>query len=215
MENEHANDNFCITIERGFGSGGKTIGMMLAKRLGVEYYDRDLSRLSSEFSGINERFFVQFDENVKSRLFRKYSKADLEAILSPDDEKFVSDDNLFRLQAKVISNLAQQETCVIIGRCSGFILRGKPNLLRLYVYAPLTVCTENVQERYGVSPSEARRLVTQTDINRRSYFKYYTGGLDWYDAQNYDLCINTAEIGFEKAADLVMAALKIRGLLHE
>ncbi len=215
MANEQEHDNFCITIERGFGSGGKTIGMMLAKRLGVEYYDRDLSRLSSEFSGINERLFVQFDENVKSRLFRKFSKADLEAILSPDDEKFVSDDNLFRLQAKVIGDLAKRENCIIIGRCSGFVLRGKANLLRLFVYAPLPVCTENVQERYGVTPSEARRLVTQTDVNRSSYFKYYTGGLHWHDARNYDLCINTAEISFEKAVELVLAVMRIRGMLHD
>ena len=81
---------FCITINRGFGSWGKTIGVKLAERLGVEYYDRDLSRLSSEYSGIDERLFVQYDENVRQKLFHKFSTADLNAIVSPDDKKFVS-----------------------------------------------------------------------------------------------------------------------------
>lgn len=209
-----AENRFCITIERGFGSGGKTVGAMLAERLGVEYYDRDLSRLSSEFSGIDERLFVQFDQNVRSRLFRKYSPADLEAILSPDDEKFVSDDNLFRLQARVINNLANRENCIIIGRCSGFVLRGKPNLLRVYIHAPLVNCTDNAQERYGLSQDEARQMVLKADANRRKYFKYYTGGLDWSDSVNYDLTINTAELSFEQAADMVMAAMKIRGMIE-
>ena len=206
-------NKFCITIERGFGSGGKTVGVMLAERLGVEYYDRDLSRLSSEYSGIDERLFVQFDNNVRSRLFRKYSPADLEAILSPDDVNFVSDDNLFRLQARVIANLAEHENCIIIGRCSGFVLTGKPNILRLYIHAPLDKCTANVQEHYGLSAEEARRMVIKADANRRKYYNYYTGGLDWSDSANYDLSINTAELTFEQAADMVLAALKVRGMV--
>lgn len=204
---------FCITIERGFGSGGKTVGMLLSERLGVEYYDRDLSRLSSEFSGIDERLFVQFDQNVKSRLFRKYSAADLKAVLSPDDEKFVSDDNLFRLQAQVIKNLSERENCIIIGRCSGFVLKGSPHLLRVYIHAPLENCVANSQERYGLSADDARRMIVNADANRRKYFKYYTGGLDWTDVSNYDLSINTAEISFEQATDLVMDAMKIRGMI--
>lgn len=203
---------FCITIERGFGSGGKTVGVILAQRLGVEYYDRDLSRLSSEFSGIDERLFVQFDQNVKSRLFRKYSPADLQAVLSPDDEKFVSDDNLFRLQAQVIKNLGEKENCIIIGRCSGFVLAGQPHLLRVFIHAPLANCVANAQERYGLSAEDARRMIVNADANRRKYFKYYTGQ-DWSDARNYDLSINTAELDFEQAADMVMAAMKIRGML--
>lgn len=210
---EATQGKFCITIERGFGSGGKTVGVILAERLGVEYYDRDLSRLSSEFSGIDERLFVQFDQNVRSRLFRKYSPADLKAVLSPDDEKFVSDDNLFRLQARVISDLAEHENCIIIGRCSGFVLKGKPNLLSVYVHAPMENCVANAQQRYGFSADEARKVITQADANRRRYYKYYTGGLDMEDACNYDLTINTAEITFEQAADMIMAAMRIRGML--
>jgi hypothetical protein len=204
---------FCITIHRSFGSGGRRIGKALAGRLGIEFYDRDLSRLSSEYSGINERLFVQYDENVKNRLFHKYSPADLNAIVSPDDEKFVSDDNLFRLQAQVIRNLAERENCIIIGRCAGYILSNDPHVVRVFINAPLDDCIKNVEENYGLSWQDARRLILKTDENRRAYYKYYTGGKQWDDAFNYDLSINTASIGFEKAADLILDYMKIRGLL--
>ena len=197
-------EKFCITINRSFGSWGKTIGMELAEKLGVEYYDRDISRLSSEYSGVAERLFVQYDETVRNKLFRKFSTADLNDIVSPDDKKFVSDDNLFRLQAKVIRNLAEKENCVIIGRCAGYVLTGLPYLVRLFIHAPFDVCVENVQTRFGMSPDEARRLVKRTNDNRRAYFKYYTGGRNWGGASNYDLTINTADIGYEKAVDLIL-----------
>lgn len=197
-------EKFCITINRSFGSWGKTIGMELAEKLGVEYYDRDISRLSSEYSGVAERLFVQYDETVRNKLFRKFSTADLNDIVSPDDKKFVSDDNLFRLQAKVIRNLAEKENCVIIGRCAGYVLTGLPYLVRLFIHAPFDVCVENVQTRFGMSPDEARRLVKRTNDNRRAYFKYYTGGRNWGEASNYDLTINTADIGYEKAVDLIL-----------
>ena len=199
---------FCITINRGFGSWGKTIGVKLAERLGVEYYDRDLSRLSSEYSGIDERLFVQYDENVRQKLFHKFSTADLNAIVSPDDKKFVSDDTLFKLQAKVIRNLAENENCIIIGRCAGYVLSGMPHLLRVFIHAPFDICVENVQNRFGLGPEEARRLVRQTDANRRAYFKYYTGGRNWAESTNYDLTINTAHIKNEKAVDLILEYLQ-------
>lgn len=206
---------FCITINRSFGSWGKTIGLKLAEKLGVECYDRDLSRLSAEYSGIHERFFVQYDETVRNRLFRKYSPADLNDILSPDDKKFVSDDNLFKLQAKVIQNLADKENCVIIGRCAGFVLAGRPQLVRVFVHAPLEVCIKNVQQRYGMGADEAKHLIEHTDANRRAYFKYYTGGKQWCDASNYDLTINTADIGSDRAVDLILDYLKIRSECSE
>lgn len=207
-------EKFCITIDRGFGSWGKTIGVKLATKLGVEYYDRDLSRLSSEYSGINERFFVNVDEqNVKNRLFRKSTPVDLNAILSPDDEKFVSDDNLFRLQGRVIRDLAEKENCVIIGRCGSYLLADMPHVVRVFVHAPMDVCIENVQLRYGVDAKKAERLIEQADTNRRAYYKYYTGGKIWGDAASYDLTINTARLGADKAVELILDYMRVRGVL--
>lgn len=205
-------DKFCVTIDRGFGSWGKTIGLKLAEKLGIECYDRDLSRLSADYSGINERFFVNVDEkNVKGHLFRRATPVDLNAILSPDDEKFVSDDNLFRLQARVIRDLAGKENCVIIGRCGSYVLADVPHSVRVFVHAPLDVCIKNVEQRYGVDAREAARLIEQADANRRAYYKYYTGGRVWGEAANYDLTINTARLGADKAVELILDYIRIRG----
>lgn len=205
-------EKFCVTIDRGFGSWGKTIGVKLSERLGVAYYDRDLSRLSADYSGINERFFVNVDEqNVKGRRFRKAAPVDLDAILSPDDEKFVSDDNLFRLQAKVIRDLAARENCVIIGRCGGYLLADVPHAVRVFVHAPMDVCIKNVEQRYAVDARKAAQLIEQADTSRRAYYKYYTGGKTWGDAANYDLTINTAKIGADKAVELILDYMQIRG----
>ena len=111
---------FVITVARGYGSGGKTIGKMLAEDLGVKYYDMELLRLASDESGINEHLFAEVDEKLKTpRLFKPRKSAYTGEVIPPDSEDFVSDQNLFNYQAKVIRDLAEKESCVIIGRQIG------------------------------------------------------------------------------------------------
>ena len=98
---------FVITIARGYGSGGKTIGKMLSKELGIPYYDRELLRFASEESGINERLFGLADEKAKGSLFKKKADYRVEP-LPPESDEFVSDDNLFNYQAKIIRQLAEK-----------------------------------------------------------------------------------------------------------
>ena len=114
--------NFVITIARGYGSGGRTIGRMLAKELDIPYYDRELLRLASDQSGINEALFANADEKIKGTLlFKKARAAYMGELIPPDSEDFVSNDNLFNFQAKVIRDLAATESCVIVGRCADFV----------------------------------------------------------------------------------------------
>ena len=128
-------DNFVITIARQYGSGGRTIGEELAKKLGISYYDKDIIRMASEESGIHEELFGRVDENVsaKQKLFAKTGiyKGEL---IPPQSKDFTSDENLFNYQAKVIRHLAETESCVIIGRCANMILKDYPNVLRVFVY---------------------------------------------------------------------------------
>ncbi len=200
--------NFVITISRGYGSGGKTIGKMLAERLGVSYYNRELLRMASEESGIHERFFGKADERVRTGLF-KQSGVYKGTLISPDSEDFVSDDNLFNYQAKVIKELAEKESCVIVGRCADYVLKDCANVVRVFVHAPLESCINTVMELYGVSRKEAEKTILTTDKQRSSYYMHYTGK-EWHDAENYDLCLNSAELGFEKCVEIVEAYLKIR-----
>jgi cytidylate kinase len=121
-------DNFVITIARQYGSGGRTIGEELAKKLGISYYDKDIIRMASEESGIHEQLFGRADENVstKQRFFAKSGiyKGEL---IPPQSKDFTSDENLFNYQAKIIRQLAETESCVIIGRCANMILKDYSN----------------------------------------------------------------------------------------
>ena len=193
-----------ITIARGFGSGGRTIGKLLAKRLDCDCYDNDLIRLASEESGINIELFGRADEKVKSSLFKRYNRSYGEYVLSPDSAEFVSDDNLFNYQAKIIRDLADKKDCIIIGRCGDHILRNHPGVIRLFIYADEETCIKHVVELYGMLPAEAKKNIEKIDKSRAAYYKYYTDK-NWYDVANYDLCINTSGMSFEEATDAIMA----------
>ena len=201
---------FVITIARGFGSGGRTIGRMLAERLDINYYDGELIRLASEESGINVELFGKADEHVKTSLFKRYNRSYGEKLIPPDSDEFVSDDNLFNYQAKIIRGLADKHNCIIIGRCGDYILKDYPNAIRLFIYADKETCINTVSEMYGVLPKEAASRIEAIDKARAAYYRYYTNK-NWSDVSNYDLCINTSQIGFEKSVDVILAYMRTLG----
>lgn len=199
--------NQVITVARGFGSGGRTIGKLLAQRLDIAYYNDELIKLASEESGINLELFGKADERVKASLFKRYNRSYGEWIISPDSDRFVSDDNLFNYQAKIIRELADKSSCVIIGRCADYILKDRDNVSRIFVYADEDACISRVTELYGMRPDEAEKKIAAIDKARASYYKYYTGN-DWNNVHNFDLCLNTTGISFEKATDIICDYLK-------
>lgn len=203
-------DNFVITIARGYGSGGKTIGKMLAKELNIDFYDRELLRLASDESGINERLFAKADEKVKNTLlFKAARKVYHGELIPPDSDDFVSNVNLFNYQAKVIKELADTESCVIVGRCADFVLKDYKNVIKIFVHAPLDYCISNVIDLYGLSKKDAEKRILSTDKSRAEYYLHYTGN-NWDNAKNYDLCLNSKELGFEKCVEMVKAYLDIK-----
>ena len=142
-------EHFVITIARGYGSGGKTMGKMLAEELGVHFYDRELLRLASDESGINEELFGKADEQLKkSLLFRIARKEYKGQLIPPDREDFVSNDNLFNYQAKVIRELAEQESCIIVGRCADYILKDMDNVVKIFVHASVEDCVERLEDMF-------------------------------------------------------------------
>ena len=149
-------DNFVITIARQYGSGGRTIGEELAKKLGISYYDKDIIRMASEESGIHEQLFGRADENVstKQRFFAKSGiyKGEL---IPPQSKDFTSDENLFNYQAKIIRELAGKESCVIIGRCSNYILKDYPNVLRVFIHADWNFRMEKAAEKLSTQGVDA------------------------------------------------------------
>ena len=201
--------NVVITIARGYGSGGKTIGKMLAEELGIHFYDRELLRLASDDSGIHERLFGEADEKIKKSLFMPGTKVYKGELFPPESDEFVSNDNLFNYQAKIIKELANTHSCVIVGRCADYILKDMDNVARIFIYAPFKSCVQTVMDMYSMTSKEAEKVITSTDKHRADYYKYYTGR-EWLNAKNYDLALNSADLGFEKCVDIIKGYLKVK-----
>lgn len=201
-------EKFIITIARGFGSGGRTIGQMLSKKLDVEFYDKDIIKLASEESGINEALFGQSDEQTKGGLGKRSVYKG--GIISPDKKAFTSEENLFNYTAKVIKQLAGEKSCIIVGRCADFVLRERKDAVRVFVWADEEHCVKNVADVKGIlDRKEALKTIASTDKKRAEYYRAHTGQ-DWNDARNYDLCLNSGDLGFDKCVEIITEYVKIK-----
>lgn len=175
-------DNFVITIARGFGSGGKQIGLALSKQLGIPCYENQILSMASNYSGINKDLFFQVDEKLRGyhlikRLMKSANKDD---IVEPTDKSFISDVNLYNIQAKIIKELAKQQSCIIIGKCANHLLRDYDNTVSVYIEAPRAFCVKNVIERLGVTEEEAHRMIYQI-----SYFSRPCNNLRTYEGHKH------------------------------
>ena len=206
------NGNFIITISRGYGSGGKTIGKKLARELKIPYYDEEILKMASEESGINENLFAKADEKVTGFSFLKVlpKKGAFEGgLISPESSDFVSKENLFNYQAHVLRNLAGKESFIVIGRAADYILDGYPNLLKVHVCAPFDDCVNTVCEMFSVTKKEAKKRIKTIDKERADYYKYYTGN-KWDSPDNYDVVINTSKTSWDNCVKIIKACLKIK-----
>ena len=185
-------ENRVITIARSYGSGGRKMGRLLAKELGYEYYDREILRIASDESGISEELFNQVDERQHLPLFRIAREAYTGEVIPPDSDE-----------------LASTRNCVIVGRCANFILRGRDNVLNVFVTAPVVDCVRRVMETDGLNLEEAEKKIKKIDKRRADYFKYFTGR-QWHDAALYDLCLNTGHMSEQKCVDIVRAYMEAR-----
>lgn len=205
--------NLVITIARGYGSGGKAIGKMLSKRLSIPCYDRSLLQIASDESGINISLFGQIDETLKGGILKRLSQHTKE-LKTPDDPDFLSESNLFNIQAETIKELASRESCVIIGRCADHILRESDQLVSIFLHADEASCAKSVMKHFGISEKEAREKIAKHNRLRGDFYKYYTGR-EWNNACNYDLSIDTGIIGYEKAVELILDYIDLKSRKHE
>ena len=203
-------NNHVITIARSYGSGGRKMGRMLAKELGYEFYDREILRIASDDSGISEELFRQADETKQRMpLFRIAKEMYTGEVIPPDSDDFISNENLFRYQAKIIRELAATRNCVIVGRCANYILRGRENVINLFVTAPEVDCVRRVMQMDGLNLEEAEKKIKKINKRRADYYKYFTGRL-WHDAALYDLCLNTGHMSEDKCLEVVKAYMNAR-----
>ncbi len=202
--------NIVITIARKYGSGGKTVGQMLARDLGIRCYDREILRMASDDSGISEALFNEADEKLKHpQIFNRTKGQYKGRLIPPECDGFVSDQNLFNYQAKTIRELADHESCVIIGRAADYVLAGYPGLVSVFVHAPKAYCVEQAIKRGEYTGDDMEKFIDRTDKYRSDFYNFYSGNR-WDDAQNYDLCLNSEKLGFEGVMRAIEEYIRIR-----
>ena len=202
-----------ITIGRQFGSGGCEVGTKLAQGLGLDFYDKNILRMNSDESGIKESYYYMADEKAGNKLLYRIIHSLIPENGTPSlGSDLISSDNLFRFQSSVIRKLAQEESCIIIGRCADYVLDGTENLVRLFVYAEIEERINKVREKGYFLEEDILKNIKRIDRERRDYYRYYTGK-SWENLENYDLMINTTKLSYDDMVECVVDYLKMRGIL--
>jgi len=193
-----------ITISREYGSGGRTIGILLAKELGIPCYDRAVIEKAAEKSGMSPEFIENVEERATSSFFFNLSQATYTSFTPVLTYEVHPTDRAFFAQAEVIREIAAHGSAVIIGRCADYILRDDPDAIHIFLHGDREDRLRRIIEEYGVPAQEAKEQLKQIDKGRANYYKSYTGG-NWGDARRYDVCLNTSRTGIPGAVAAIKA----------
>lgn len=197
--------NYVITIGRELGSGGKTIGELMAKELGIPVYDRRLIMMAAQESGLAPEVFERADETpgkgVMASIMRTLSSPF--ASYSSIYNNSMSKESLFQVQADIIRQKAAEESCIIVGRCSDYILREHPRHLDIFVRANYEDRVAQLVKRHGCTDKEAKELIDKIDEIRSDYHNFYAE-TNWGDSRAYDICVNSSILGIEGTAELLL-----------
>ena len=186
-----------ITISREFGSGGRFIGEEVAKKLGIAYYDREIIGQIAEQSGLSPEYIQENAElSPKKGLFAyAFSGRDITG-------KSV-EDMVYESQRKVILEIAEKESCVIIGRNADFILRDRNDVLNVFIHGDMPEKTQRITHLYNVAEKEAVKMMADTDKRRMTNYNFYTEQ-KWGKASNYTLCLNSSQLGYDRCEKIIM-----------
>ncbi|MBP3857942.1 MAG: cytidylate kinase-like family protein [Ruminiclostridium sp.] len=190
-----------ITVSREYGSGGRLIGRKLAEELGIAFYDGELLSLVAKESGYTEEFVRRNDQKkTQSLLYHLYIGSQI----------LPASDMIFIAQSRVIKDLYSKESCVIVGRCADYVLRGCEGVINVFVTAPFESRLARVRDEYGEQPDNGnyRAYLTKKDKNRIAYYNYFADDA-WGKVQTYDISVNS-DIGIDKSADLLAQYIKER-----
>ena len=193
-----------ITISREFGSGGRTIGRMVADALGIPFYDKELVDQVSIESGFAPKFVEEHGEHSPGRSLFSYAFA-------PQGVPGVMNglstaDFLWNIQCSVILQLADQGPCVIVGRNADYILKDRDDCLHVYVHADMDFRADRIVRLYGESEKSPATRLQEKDKRRRVNYQHYTGRT-WGQAQNYDICLNSSSLGIEQCAQIIIETI--------
>lgn len=197
-------NNYIVTIGRQLGSGGREIGEKLAARLGIGFYDKELLSLASKESGLCREFFEKADEKPSNRLLGSIYGMRFPYISDGaiPCENCLSHDALFKCQSDVMRHLADQHSCLFVGRCADYVLREYPRCLNLFISAPLDFRIDRLCRLNRVERDAAESLVVKSDKKRAEYYNGYAYKA-WGVASTYHLCIDSSVLGVEETVTLL------------
>ena len=200
---------YVIAISRQYGSGGHEIGRKLAKKLGIKFYDKGLLAEIAKKSGMSQNIVEYYDEMpTRSLLFSLAMDAyPMSFAEVPLNQK------VYQAQVETIKNIAEEESCIIIGRCADSILSDYPNLISVFIHADMETKIERVVERDGLTKEKARERILKTDRKRASFYNFYAMDKKWEEANSHDLTINSGKIGIDETVVMLYDYIKLRGLL--
>lgn len=196
-------NNLVITIGRECGSGGRHIGIKLAEELGVKCYDKELLNVAAKNSGLCRELFETHDEKPTSSFL--YSLVMDTYSLGYSNSAYMDmplNHKIFLAQFDAIKKIAEEESCVIIGRCADYALADYPNIVTVFITADDDVKIKTLMDRHQISESKAKDLMLKTDKKRASYYNYYSNKR-WGDSKSYDLCINSSKVGMDGTIKLI------------
>lgn len=199
---------YVISISREFGSGGRLIGKRLAAQLGIPCYDRTIIQKTAEKSGLSPEFIARAEERARSRFHLSIAPIGIGAPVFSNQGVPVSHQAFFA-QAEVIRELANQGPCVIVGRCSDYVLGDRPDCLKVFIHADLPSRVQRCVSEYHIPSENMESQIVQMDRGRANYYNYYTGHT-WGDMRRYDLTINSGATGVDGAVELIAGLLRAR-----
>ena len=194
--------NRIITISREFGSGGRTIGRKVAEKLGIPCYDAELIHKIAQESGFAESYIKDAGEYAPSGFL---SSAFANRAFGPTNE-----DYLWNIQQRIITELAEKGSCVIVGRCADYILQDKADCLKVFIHADMKYRAERIVTEYGEREETPEQRLKDKDKRRAAYHRFYTN-MKWGHAQNYHLCLDSGELGLEKCVEIIETLYQEKG----
>jgi Cytidylate kinase len=203
-------EKIIIAISREFGSGGRLVGEILAEKLGIKQFDRNLIELAAEKSGLSKEFIESSEDQATSSFL--YSLA---ASAQTHSGYFMSydtpiNDKAFYAQSSIIKELAAKDSCIILGRCAGYILRDNKYLINIMIRGSKEDRARRCRDEYDITEKKLDDFIAKRDKGRANYYKYYTGET-WYDTRAYNMVLDTSYMGVQGAADAIIAAIEARG----
>ena len=196
-----------ITISREFGSGGRLIGQRLAERLDIPYYDKQLLDRIAEESGFSVEMMEDAEMKAKNSFLYSLASAMGTREMGPDNLSL--NERFFLAQFDTIRKIADEGSCVIVGRCADYILSCYPEASHIFIYAEEADKIRRAVEEYGVPEEDVRKLMKDTDKARANYYSYHTGR-KWGEHQNYSLSIDSGFIEIEDIVDLIIKYNQVR-----